>query len=211
MKRKKNKETIKLSPSRPELRLDLACGAKPENGFVGVDLYAPGMQQVDLTKFPWPWADNSVLEIRCSHFVEHLPMVYVMPDGSYDVMAASGGVDLFIRFFNEVWRVLAPGGSALVIVPAVQSNRAFQDPTHRRFLTMESFFYLNGQFREINGLAHYLGATCAFDLDVKGSFDPKDPKIAGRTPEVQNEHMRTLRNVLMDWHATLVKPDKPAG
>jgi hypothetical protein len=197
----------KLAPARADLRLDLACGEKAAPGFTGVDLYAPGMQKVDLTKFPWPWAAGSVVEARCSHYVEHLPMVYVEPDGSYSHVPSAQGVDLFLRFFNELYRVMAPGAQAAIVVPALQSPRAFQDPTHRRFLCAESFAYLSKGFRSGNGLEHYLHATCDFEVFCVPSVLEAEQV---RAAEVQALRLRTLWGVAYDWHVKLVKADRVA-
>src|ERR1700679_35505 len=85
---------VKAVDTEP-LRLSLACGgAKPE-GFKGVDLIKrEGVDFVqDLLKFPWSqFADNSVDEIECMNFVEHIPH-----GDSYQ--------DPFFQFFDEIHRI----------------------------------------------------------------------------------------------------------
>lgn len=198
---------IPMAKPRPELRLDLACGATPKQDFVGVDLYEPKAQKVDLLKFPWPWEDESVLEIHCSHFVEHIPQVYWNPDGTYTQMAGEKSVDLLLRFFDEMWRVLCPGGIAKIIVPALQTVRAFQDPTHRRYIPAQTFAYLNKGFREVNGINHYLGVKCDFAGNSLASL-PEVEQM--RAAEVQGDRQNTLWNTVYDWHTLLIKPD-PSG
>ena len=57
----------KKKPVQP-LKLDLGCGQNKQEGFTGVDLYAPWADvKLDLFKFPWPWKDGAVDEIHCSH------------------------------------------------------------------------------------------------------------------------------------------------
>ena len=114
---------VVLAPQK-ERRLDLACGQSCREGFEGVDMFADAKHRVNLMRFPWPWADSSIDELHCSHFVEHIPMVYVSPEGEYrDVPASTGDRDLFFAFFDECWRILKPGGLMTVIVPALRSNR----------------------------------------------------------------------------------------
>ena len=114
---------MELETTRPLVRLDLGCGQNPREGFDGVDLLAPNpAYRVDLFSFPFPWADNEVDELHCSHFVEHLPAT-TTPDGR----------DYLLAFFDECWRILRPGGTMTVIVPNARSNRAFQDPPYRRW------------------------------------------------------------------------------
>lgn len=61
------------------LKLDFGCGNTPRAGHLGVDITTVGTKAdiaVDLFSFPWPWPDNSVDAIWCSHFFEHVPGKY---------------------------------------------------------------------------------------------------------------------------------------
>lgn len=77
-----------------------------------------------------PLPDNSVGLARCSHLLEHVP---------------AGPVRVFV--FNEVWRVLVPGGTFEVVVPLFVPGRweALADPTHVSFWIEESFHYFTGR------------------------------------------------------------------
>ena len=78
-----------------------------------------------------PLPERSVLEARCSHLMEHIP----------------AGPER-IAVFNDVYRVLVPGGTFEVIVPLVgQGWGAYADPTHVSFWVKESFGYLTGALR----------------------------------------------------------------
>ncbi len=82
---------------------------------------------------PWPWEDNSVDEIHCSHFVEHL----TAPER--------------IHFVNEAYRVLKPGADCKVITPHWASSRAYGDLTHQWPPIAEFFFYyLSTDWRSVN-------------------------------------------------------------
>src|SRR3970040_2308188 len=113
-----------LAKSSLELKLDLACGQNVREGFEGVDLHAPSAKhRVDLLKFPWPWADASVDEIHCSHFIEHIPLRDVE---ERDLLAPHHpylGKDLLFAFFDEAYRVLRPDSHMTVICPSVPSQR----------------------------------------------------------------------------------------
>lgn len=197
-----DEKPVVIEHVRGELKLDLGCGDTPREGFEGVDLYGEPAHRVDLMRFPWPWDDGAVDELYSAHFVEHLPMVYVGEDGEHHVMPGEGRVDLLIRFFNECWRVLKPGGAMTVITPSLRSSRAFQDPTHRRFIAGETYYYLSAEWRKANKLDHYLGATCNFGFQVV-------PTIAAglglelRAPEVQGYKINHEWNTTFDFHARL--------
>lgn len=176
------------SPTAP-VRLDLGCGANPREGFEGVDKFAADAKhKVDLFKFPWPWADSSVDELHASHFLEHIPADYI-----------EDGRDRLCAFMDEAWRVLKPGGAFTVIVPNARCNRAFQDPTHRRFFVAESFYYFNADWRKANGLQHYLGA-CDFNFEVNHTMPVE---MQALHPEAAQRRFNESWNVIYDWHVRL--------
>lgn len=197
-----------------ELKLDLGGGENVRAGFECVDFFAPTAKyKVNLLQFPWPWADNSVSEIHCSHFIEHIPMVYAPKNkitdalgrnlggnGGYkDVPTDPGDRDLLCLFMDECWRVLKPNATMTVFVPAHRNDRAFQDPTHRRFITPTTFGYFNKMFRDVNKLGHYL-CNCNFDSRV----DPIVPNEMGAlSPEVAQRRVNHEWNHVLDWQAIL--------
>ena len=106
-----------------ELKLDLACGQNKTEGYFGIDI-APGDKVdavVDLEQFPWPIESDSAEDIVCSHYVEHT-------------------TDL-IKFMDEVYRILKPGGKIKIIAPYYTSIRCWQDPTHKRAISDATFLY----------------------------------------------------------------------
>ena len=154
------------------LRLDLACGQHKQPGFVGVDRVAlEGVDQVvDLEAYPWPWPDASVEAVHCSHFIEH--------------------VTDFCAFMNELWRVMIPGGTALIIAPYYTSMRAWQDPTHKRAISEASFLYAN------KVVAHESGAGSLPDhvrlgfrvwIRPRARIDDAEPRISGLCHQISVE------------------------
>lgn len=194
--------TVNVTDSRP-VKLDLACGQHPRDGFKGVDLFT-GDERVDLLSFPWPWADASVDEVHCSHFIEHIPMCYVDAQGGTHHRAFPGTKDLFFAFFDELWRVLKPGAMATIIVPYLRSERAFQDPTHRRFICENTFLYLNAEWRKANGLDHYTGA-CDFLFAPGSPVRIVDQGESLRHQDVVAQRMAGLWNVIQDLKVEIVK------
>jgi len=194
----------KNSPKQDKpLKLSLACGNRVPEGFVGVDIAKTKSAKYvqDLLKFPWSqFADNSVDEIECSHFVEHIPH-------------GDGYSDPFFQFFDEIHRILKPAefdpanpnipikGFANISGPYYTSMRAWQDPTHQRALSEASFLYLNKQWRVDNLLDHY-PVTCDFDFSYGYNL----------APEWQNSNLETQTfaiqhyfNVVSDIQVQLVK------
>lgn len=186
-----------LTPTET-LKLDLGCGKHKQAGFLGVDSISfPGVDLVvnlgertreTVSGFAdWPWADNSVAEAHCSHFVEHLD------------------AGQRIHFANELYRVLKPGGKATIITPHWNSPRAYGDLTHQWPPLCEWWFlYLSKAWREINA-AHNDGYTCDFPQPTIG-YSPT-PSLNGRNAEYVQQAVTWWRGGADDMQATLVKPE----
>jgi hypothetical protein len=188
--------TVVLAKPASIVKLDLACGQSPKEGFEGVDLWEGACHRWDLLQFPWPWKDSSVDELHCSHFIEHIPMA-----------TTAAGKDLLFAFFDECHRVLKPGGRMTVLCPNARSNRAFQDPTHRRFIVAETFLYLHKPWRVANKLDHYKVA-CDFHVQC----DPIVPtELTLLHPEAQMRRFTESWNVILDWQAVLTKTEVKNG
>jgi hypothetical protein len=200
-----------LGTPKQLVRLDLACGQRCREGFEGIDLYAPAARKIDLLKFPWPLESDSVDELHCSHFVEHIPardltfedlIGRLDEDGlpAFDDMPRWLGQDMFFAFFDECWRVLRHEGKFKVIVPSLQSTRAFQDPTHRRFIPIATFLYLNREWRKAQGLDHYR-VRANFAVTV---FPSIPTELSMRAEEVQRDAFEHHWNSSIDLYADLV-------
>jgi SAM-dependent methyltransferase len=166
-----------------EKKLNLACGQRREEGFFGIDI-VPGETVdavMDLEQFPWDIESESAEEIICYHYVEHTS-------------------DL-IKFMNEVYRILKPGGKIKIIAPYYTSMRAWQDPTHKRAICEASFLYYNKGWREANKLDHYNTNT---DFDFNYGYD-FTPEWANRSEEARSFALRHYFNVVNDIHVVLTK------
>jgi predicted SAM-dependent methyltransferase len=191
------------------LKLDFGCGNNPREGFEGVDLYGDkAKHRVDLFKLPLPWATGSVEELHASHFIEHLPAREVeqrdIAQGEHFRGAENAdewdhilGKDFLLAFFDECHRVLQPNGWMTVIVPCLRSNRAFMDPTHRRFICEETFAYLSQDWRKVN-VPQY-PVTCNFEAFISSA----GMDLSLRTPEVAGIMQRERWNVVWDLQARL--------
>ncbi len=138
-----------------EVVVDLGCGFRKE-GNLGIDLAAEG-RDVDLVCRlgfePIPLADGCVDKVVCRDFLEHLPKaVYLERERRlrYPV----------IDLFNEVWRVLCPGGLFESLTPVYPHPEVHQDPTHLSVWTVDSMKYFCGEYP----IAPLYGVEAEFEL-----------------------------------------------
>ncbi len=196
---------LELAPKVATVRLDLGCGQHIREGFEGVDKWAPDAHhKVDLFKFPWPFADDSVDELHSSHFIEHIPNRDIEPrdlvDDNPQTRDRWVGVDMLFAFFDEAYRILKHEGTFKVICPALRTDRAFQDPTHRRFIPAQTFTYLAKAQREAMGLGHY-PVRCDFHGGVNHTMPVAESLLAD---VVQTKRFNECWNTVFDWVADMV-------
>ncbi len=178
-------------PPPPPLRLDLGAGQAKKSGFTGVDcLPFPGVDVVTDLRKEWPWKDGSVEEANSSHCLEH-----------FDATER-------VHFFNELWRVLKPGGKCTIITPHWASCRAYGDPTHKWPPVSEFlWYYLKRDWRltqapHTDSQHNKEGFTCNFEVTWGYGLTPE---VASRNQEYQQYAMAFLKEAISDMIATLVK------
>jgi hypothetical protein len=152
--------------------------------------------------FPLPWKTSSVDEINATHFVEHIPARFI--ERGDDPSGEFVGRDYFLAFFDECYRILVPGGKMEVQVPCARSDRAFQDPTHRRFINQQTFAYLNAKNRQEMGVGHY-PVSCDFDYVV---IPIGITEFALYADEVRARRFNDHWNAVLDLSATLTSRKK---
>ena len=177
-----------------ELKIDLACGDRKREGFVGVDyVKTPSTDYVmDLTKYPWDIESDSVEELHCSHYVEHIP---------HNIYNLNDHRDGLIQFMDECYRILKVGGKFTIICPYFTSERAFGDPTHTRYIGKWSFYYFNKQWIETNKLEHY-GIKSNFDMTFS-YYVSNDLTL--KSEEVRNQAFEHDWNAIDDLKVELIK------
>lgn len=184
-----------------KVRLNLGCGKTTMEGFVGMDRRKfPGVDIVhDINDYPWPFADESVEEIHCSHVLEHFDHNRHNPER--------------VRIMNEMYRILVPGGKATIITPHWASNRAYGDFTHADKPVCEMFYYyVSKEWRVLNAPDNDIewnkdGYFCDFDATWGYSLNQA---IQTRSLEYQQHALAFWKEAAQDMVATLVKrPSEP--
>jgi predicted SAM-dependent methyltransferase len=83
------------------MKIQFCSGGNLLQGFLNTDLYAPDpLDRIDITK-PLPFANETVDFVFCEHGFEHV----TAPDG--------------LRFLDECFRILIPGGTIRLCVPVL--------------------------------------------------------------------------------------------
>lgn len=163
------------------LKLDIACGKSKQEGYTGVDIWEGADIVCNLEEFPWPFADESVDEIYCSHYIEHTP-------------------DL-IAFANEIYRIMKNGAKAYILAPYYSSVRAWQDPTHVRAISENTFLYFDKEWRLRNNLDHY---PITADFDFKFRLDI-DQDWSNKSEEELKFAIRHYINVVSNIYVVMTK------
>lgn len=83
----------------------------------------------DLENIILPIEDNSVDEIHAYEVLEHT--------------GNQGDYNFFFKQFAEFYRVLVPGGYLVGTCPLWNNKWAFGDPSHKRIIQRETFWFLN--------------------------------------------------------------------
>jgi SAM-dependent methyltransferase len=110
------------APAARDLRLNIGCGAKPRDGWVNVDKYPSGHEDLvgDICT-GLDLAEGCAREILLDNVIEHLVSIP-------DAMA-------------ELHRLLAPGGRLEILTPHYTSAASWRDPTHVSHLGYFSLDY----------------------------------------------------------------------
>jgi SAM-dependent methyltransferase len=83
----------------------------------------------NLEEITLPFPDNSIDEIHAYEVLEHT--------------GYQGDHEFFFKQFSEFYRVLKPDGYLIGTCPAWNNQWAFGDPSHKRVLCRETFWFLN--------------------------------------------------------------------
>lgn len=166
------KERIKrLFESNASIKLDIGCGENKQPGCIGVDFRA--VRGVDIVQnlalYPWKAIPTECADVvMSSHLLEHINPASSDPrlSGLIDLLLDKGLVTKneitasvgehrflggFIRFMDEVWRTLKPGGQFISTFPYAGSPGYFWDPTHVNPIRHETLHYFDPLSKDASG------------------------------------------------------------
>ncbi len=83
----------------------------------------------DLNKYPWPYEDSMFDEVHAYELLEHL--------------GNQGDYKAYFACFQEIWRILKPGGWLCGTSPGLKSGWLWGDPGHTRVISRETFAFLS--------------------------------------------------------------------
>lgn len=147
------KKTRDLLSKRKTNKVDVGCGANKQGAdWFGIDCRKlPGVDLIqDLTIFPWAVPKNSFNIAIASHVLEHIPK----HDG------------IMLSFFNEIWRILKPGGEFIIGAPYAGSPGFYRDPTHTSPINEELFSYFDPHDQFYNGGLYHIYSPLPWQIKV---------------------------------------------
>lgn len=176
------------------VKINLACGQQKTEGFIGIDKVKTDATDIvfDLETHPWDFIpDNSVDELTCSHFIEHVQHLVPFMDDIYRIMRSP--------WVNKDGEKV--NSKVTIIAPYYSSMRSMQDPMHIRPISEASFLYYNEDWRKANKLDHY-GIRSNFDFSYGYQLSPE---WATRSQEARDFAIRHYNNVITDIFVTMTK------
>jgi predicted SAM-dependent methyltransferase len=141
-------------------KINLGSGTDPQPGFINVDhLDLPEVDVVhNLMTFPYPFEDESAVEIKAVDVIEHL--------ANY----TADGRPSIIAFIEECHRILKPGGELFIQTPGWDADFLWIDPTHVRGFDIQSFDFFDD--------SKHFGQTTGFYSQAK--FTVRAEKLENR-------------------------------
>lgn len=105
--------------------LEVGVGLRKFPGAIGVDIRGNAQADIfhDLNTFPYPFPNDRFDVLLCRHVLEHL--------------------DETDKVMEEFFRILKPGGEAIIEVPHYTYVEAYRHWQHRRFFSMGSLDYFH--------------------------------------------------------------------
>ena len=182
----------------------------------------------DLFTYPWPLEDNSFDGALLAHILEHVPHEIKVHDPRSIIASYNDGEtviydgedvgkvydklgeftqlqDGWYAFWSELFRVLTPGALVHVVSPYGWSDGGITDPSHTRYLTMNTFTHSmtpdisdENTFRYNNG-----GINFVIDGEPQYRITPYGALLHERTGFAYDVLIGTYLNVCYDFYIKL--------
>jgi SAM-dependent methyltransferase len=132
--------------------LEVGVGMRKFPGAIGVDIRGNSQADVfhDLNTFPYPFPNDRFDSLLCRHVLEHLEETD--------------------KVMEEFFRILKPGGEAIIEVPHYTHVEAYRHWQHRHFFTMGSLDYF------LPGNMHY---KACFEIRYRHLFFDDISRVLG--------------------------------
>lgn len=176
------------------MNLNLGGGYKKFNGYINVDNDPNCNPDVlcNLEKETLPFPNNSVDKIIAHHILEHIG-------------------DGYISLIKEIYRVCKHGAIIDIRVPHHAHEVFFNDPTHKRPITVEGLRMFSKTFNrrdiEIGSATSTLGLMYDVDFEIVNYDFLHDPFYAEimktNTPEQNARLFREALNTTIEVHVVL--------
>ena len=154
---------------------DIGCGAnKTGKDWFGIDYRdLPGVDLVqDLEVFPWKIPSESFNTAVANHVVEHIQPTH----------------GIFIKFMNEVWRILKPDGEFLIGAPYATSVGMFRDPTHVNFVNEETWSYFSPEDQLYHGYLYHIYSPLPWRIKINTWHSTGNIEVVLVKMDIKPEH-----------------------
>lgn len=168
--------TLELFKQKSIVKIDLGCGENKIPETIGVDFRKMNGVDVvqDLSLFPWKNIPSESVDVAySSHLLEHLEPGSNNPQLAelIELLISKGVLSKeevhntigeyrylsgFVRFMDEVWRILKPGGQFISVFPYGGSEGFIQDPSHRNMINHTTFAYFDPLAETPDGQQYHL-------------------------------------------------------
>lgn len=132
------------------IKLNLGCGFRKQKEYINIDNRKETNPDLlcDITN-GLPYDNDSIDEIKAFDFLEHIPP------------------DKVIFVIEEIFRVLKNNGKFEHFTPSTDGRGAFQDPTHKSFWNINSWFYfMDDNYRNLYNIkAKFKGENINYITD----------------------------------------------
>lgn len=157
----------------------------------------------DLFTYPWPLEDNSHDGALCAHILEHIPHEIKVTDNSERAAYLLTLQDGWYAFMSELYRVLTPDAIIHIVSPYGWSDGGITDPSHTRYLTMNTFTH--SMTPQISDGSTFKYNNGGINLQIDGNPQYRiTPMFAHlKTQDEVAQAMMTRLNVIYDFYVRL--------